>query len=179
MFCSKCGIKLDETSSVCKACDTLQQPNAPATIIHMPNNNSHANTNTVIIQQPNTSFESLFRKQRLRKGASSFAIVVAILTLIGAFVIPLLGDGLSFSDTVTIVGIVIAFVLGTAFLIVGILFFRKDSRILAIILLVFFILYVAERIAILAMGGNFFVIMWLSLGIVNIIQLIQYLKIKD
>jgi len=127
------------------------------------------------MNQQNIDME--MRKEKLRKGVAGFAIAIAILTFIGAILLPIISDYMSFDDAEVIISLVISIGLGMAFLVVGIMFMRRDSEGLAITLLVFFILYVVERIFMIAMGGGVIVIFWLVLGVMCITQILQYLRV--
>lgn len=117
------------------------------------------------------------RRNKLRKTTAIVAIVIAVLSLIGAPLLPLVDDDASFTDIGTIITMVIILHLAVAFLVLGIVFLKKDSRPVAIGLLVLFIIYAIERVVMIAMAINFFAVMWLVLSIVQIIQLFQFLKI--
>jgi len=124
------------------------------------------------------AIDNVTKKKKLRTNCAAFSIIIAVFTFIGAFALPLIA-GVSLKNTEVLISIAIAVVLGLAFLVLGIWFLKKDSRGVAIAMIIMFILYVVDRVYLLADGGNIAVIVWLVLGIMQIVQLVQFLRIKD
>jgi len=112
-------------------------------------------------------------------GSGGFAVVIGVLTILGAILLPLILDGVSFSDPIIIYSLIFGIGLGTAFLVVGGFFLVKDSRALAIALIVLFTIYVVDRVVLIGMEFNIMHIVWLALGIMAIIQTVQYLRIPS
>ena len=118
------------------------------------------------------------RKQRLRNSTAGFAVAIGVLSLIWAY-IPVFSNEVSFSDTNVIIITIISTCLSIAFITLGVLFYRKDSKALAITLMVLFALYAVDRVYILIETGQLFTIFWFVLGIMAVVQLAQYLNIKE
>ncbi|MDR0462224.1 MAG: hypothetical protein LBG88_02735 [Christensenellaceae bacterium] len=110
-----------------------------------------------------------------RKNASGFSIGVGVITLIAAPLLPLI-LGVPYKDA--FIDIAISCALGVAFLILGILFLKKDSELLAKIMIGFFALYVVEKVYQIIVSYNMSVIIWLVFAIMQITYLVQYLRIR-
>ena len=115
------------------------------------------------------------QKAYYRKNASGFSIGIAILTLISSPLMPLI-EGVKYSDLLA--PILISCALGLAFLVVGILFLKKDSSAVATIMIVLFVLYVLEKIFEIVTTQNFMLGIWLALGILQLVYLFRYQRIK-
>jgi hypothetical protein len=115
------------------------------------------------------------QKEYYRKNASGFSIGIALLTLIAAPLMPLIAGG-KYADY--LVSIIISCVLGLAFLCIGILFLKKDSSVVATIMLVFFGLYIVEKIYEIATTLNPILGVWVALACLQIFYIFKYQRIK-
>lgn len=118
------------------------------------------------------------KKDKVRMNTSVFAIVVGILTIIGAFAVPLM-YGYSISAFVT--ETVISCVLGVLFIVCAVLFLRFDHIAIAIVMLVLFVYYVIDKIIAIAIAvsagyiaNNFALFLWLAFGIAQIANIVNY-----
>ena len=115
------------------------------------------------------------QKDYYRKNSSGFSIGIGLLSLIAAPLMPLIAGG-KYSDY--LVTIIISCALGLAFIGIGVLFLKKDSSAVAMIMLVFFALYLIEKIYEIVVTMNVALGVWIGLGALQIFYIFKYQRIK-
>ncbi|MCL2375433.1 MAG: hypothetical protein FWC82_02795 [Firmicutes bacterium] len=118
--------------------------------------------------------------EKAKNDAAGFAIGIGILSIIGAFVLPLILRH-DFSNLLVLIPAIITAVIGLAFVVAGVLFWKMGGLVLAIILLILFVLYAIERILIIILGfafgaPNIAAFVWLAASGVAMFQVVRYLR---
>jgi len=111
-------------------------------------------------------------KNSLKSAGAGMAIAVGVLSLLG----PLLLLMADYIDTFLIISTIIGLILAVTFLILGILLLKKDSKAMAIVLIILFSLYALERLLMIILG-TWAAIIWLAFAVIAIVQLVRYLKL--
>lgn len=118
------------------------------------------------------------KKKQIRLNTAVFAITIGIITIIGAFIIPVLYNiDLFLLQT----EIIVSCVLGVLFIASGALFIKFDHIAVIIVMLLLFLGFVGDKIYSVATGnllaGNGFIYFGLILGILQILTICSYLAL--
>jgi len=180
MFCTNCGTE-SQTGLLCPTCQTPIKTVDNSSISHWGVSQQGGQQQMDSPQlNPQTNFVSdewHLRKRKLRNNAAGFAIAVGVLTVIGAFVLPLIaGDSL----TDPFIMFQVAYMIGFAavFITLGIIFIKIDNAVVAVLLIIAFSFYVFERVIMIIMHFNFGAVIWLVFGISALVSLIRYLNMR-
>ncbi|MCL2860881.1 MAG: hypothetical protein FWE22_00495 [Firmicutes bacterium] len=170
-YCSKCGEKLSTELN------TQKIPSGNSTV--KDKHSSVHSSDTVDVKFSSaTDHEWETRKKGAKNAVLGFSFVVAVITLLGSFLFPIINNQ-SFNDPFVLTQVLIMCGFGVFFLVASIVFLKKESLASAIVLLVLFVFYIVERITMMALyTGNSFPFMhavWALIAISATTSLVKYL----